>query len=253
MFNNEIVAVKVIDVLHLKREKRITSSYHTPARNFNALSYRKTANTEFRVRDKKIDAKDNSIALVPQNVSYQRLSSVEELYVIHFEIYGIPPDSIQVFYPQNYKNYEFLFEEIFNKWCEKRNGYRYKCNSILNEILYNINKDLTNSTYNLADHIAQIIEKNLSNSNFSLSSLPSEIGISESYIRKKFAEKFKMSPKEYQCQIRLEHAKFILQTGLFSVKETSERCGFTNEKYFSALFKKNFSISPSEYRKKQFQ
>lgn len=252
MFDNETVAVKVIDILHLKWEKRMTYSYYTPARNFNALSYRKTANTEFSFGNQRINAKDKSISLVPKNVSYQRLSSVEDLYVIHFEIYGTPPDSIQVFYPQDYKNYEFLFEEIFNKWYEKRNGYRYKCNGILNEILYNINKDSTDSEYNSADHIAQIIEKNLSNSNFSLSSLPAEIGISESYIRKKFAKKFKMSPKEYQMQIRLEHAKFILQTGLFNVKETSERCGFTNEKYFSALFKKNFSISPSEYRKKQF-
>lgn len=254
MLDNETIAVKVIDVLHLKWTKCM--SYHTPARNFNALSYRKTANTEFIADNNKLTAKDHSISFIPKNISYQRRSSIDDLYVIHFETYGNTSGAIQVFYPQDYKDYELRFEEIFNKWCGKHIGYRYKCNSILNDILYNINKDLYSfdekKSSNVADRVAQIIEKKLSNPSFSLSSLPEEIGISEAYIRKKFAEKFNMSPKEYQIQIRLEYAKILLQTGLFNVKETALQCGFTNEKYFSALFKERFFILPSEYRKKHF-
>ncbi len=254
MFDNEVPAVKVTDVLHLKWIRPM--SYHTPARDFGALSYRKTANTEFITDSGNLTANDHSISFIPKNVSYHRRSSVDELYVIHFETYGNTSGSIQVFYPQNYKDYELFFEEIFNKWRGKHTGYVYKCNSILNDILYNINKNLYSSyeknSSNAAERIAQIIEKNLSNPEFSLSSLPKEIGISEAYIRRKFAEKFNMPPKEYQMQIRLEYAKVLLQTGLFNVKETALQCGFTNEKYFSVLFKERFFVLPSEYRKKYF-
>lgn len=250
MFFDNNISVNVIDVLNLKNDKK--ARFHTGARSFCALSYRKRGNTVFMFNGKTKEALNNSISYVPSDLTYDRISQNEDFIVIHFLSYGKVLKNINVFNPKDYINYEILFNEILGVWNQKNAGFQFKCNSLLNEILYMIQKNTAAKQNDIAQKGAHIIEKKLGDSNFSLCELSKKLKISDAYLRIKFKQKYGMSPKEYQTKLKLEQAKMLIQTGYFSVKDVAHRLGFTNEKYFSQMFKKHFKVSPKNFKSNSF-
>jgi len=55
------------------------------------------------------------------------------------------------------------------------------------------------------------------------------------------------TPKQYLINTRIEQARSLLASGL-SVRETSKRCGFTDEFYFNRLFKKKTGCAPGVWK-----
>lgn len=58
------------------------------------------------------------------------------------------------------------------------------------------------------------------------------------------------SLKDMLDYVRLFHAEKLLILTSMSVLEISDRCGFSDVKYFTSNFKKWYSFTPSEYRKR---
>lgn len=249
MFFDSESATRVREVLYLKRTRK-TVNYRTPAREYGALSYRISERSILNDSHKTVEADRNSILHIPKNLSYVRDSTAGDLIVIHFDIYSDAVDSLRVFYPEQYEEYRLMFKKIYEVWQEKNVGYEFKCNEIFNRILYKLSREQSISGENAdaaaAERAARIIEKHLSDSEFSLAELSRELKISDAYLRIKFREKYGMSLKEYQIKIRLERAKWLLSNGYYNVKESAYHCGFSNEKYFSALFKKTYGCTPKE-------
>ena len=73
--------------------------------------------------------------------------------------------------------------------------------------------------------------------------------ISYSYFRKLFEELYLEPPHHYLLQCRLQKAEQLLISSDLQIKETAVLCGFTDEFYFSRLFKKYYGTSPLKYRK----
>ena len=83
-FENEIISFNILDVLTLKQDNvRMNNS----GRNFSALSFRLKADTVLISNGKEYEMKDNTIAFVPANLDYERVSNADELIVIHFDIF----------------------------------------------------------------------------------------------------------------------------------------------------------------------
>ena len=99
--------------------------------------------------------------------------------------------------------------------------------------------------------IAPAIEK--MNSEFtanelSVSALARECGITDSYFRRIFTEKFGISPKEYIIRLRIGYAKDLLSVGGISVSEVARSCGYAEPTHFSREFSKRVGISPAEFK-----
>ena len=58
------------------------------------------------------------------------------------------------------------------------------------------------------------------------------------------------SPHEFRMNLRVSHAKTLLEDSNMSIQEISDMLGFLNRKYFSLYFKKKVGVSPSKYREK---
>lgn len=100
-------------------------------------------------------------------------------------------------------------------------------------------------------HTAEIIELQLMNSQFSVIKLAEEIGMSQSVLYRKIKAITNLSPNEFIRKIRLNKAAQILLSEEAKVAEVGYRVGFNDPKYFSQTFKRQFDLTPSEFKRKQ--
>jgi AraC-like DNA-binding protein len=75
-------------------------------------------------------------------------------------------------------------------------------------------------------------------------------GYSESYFGYAFKKKYKMSVSLYIRELQLAKAKDLLVDTAFPISAVASYVGFDDSNYFTAIFKKQFGISPKEFRKK---
>ena len=64
-----------------------------------------------------------------------------------------------------------------------------------------------------------------------------------------FHDKFDISPKNYLKNLKLKKAQALLKTTDLPISVIADSLGFDDQLAFSKIFKKEYSISPSEYRK----
>ena len=98
--------------------------------------------------------------------------------------------------------------------------------------------------------IAQLIEQNISSTDFSFSMLANEVGFSAGHMSGLFKRLFGTPFQDYFVSLRLERAKLLLLTTDKKIYEISEKVGFDNPNYFSAAFKKKYGCSPLQYRER---
>ena len=75
-------------------------------------------------------------------------------------------------------------------------------------------------------------------------------GYSESYFGYAFKKKYKMSVSRYIRELQLAKAKDLLVDTAFAISAVASYVGFDDSNYFTVIFKKQFGISPKEFRKK---
>ena len=71
--------------------------------------------------------------------------------------------------------------------------------------------------------------------------------MSEVSFRKKFREFTGLTPSAYILKQKMQRAKKLLRSGLYSVAEAAEAAGFNDPSYFSKVFKKYTGQLPGEY------
>ncbi len=245
-FENEIISFNILDVLTLKQDNvRMNNS----GRNFSALSFRLKADTVLISNGKEYEMKDNTIAFVPANLDYERVSNADELIVIHFDIANHCEKNIDFFVPENKEKLKELFLNILQCWNKKETGYKFKCSAMLYEILalcYKENYKKENSDSKIRASV-DYIKKNFKNTDISIKRIAEKSFISEVYFRKLFKKEYGISPQKYIINLRIQNAVQLISTGYYSLKEVAVLSGYTDYKYFSVEFKKQTGVSPSEY------
>ncbi len=84
--------------------------------------------------------------------------------------------------------------------------------------------------------------------NITIEELASKIHLNKSYFIRKFKAKFGISPLKYLINIRLSNAKIFLQDTDNSIEEIAFLCGFCTSSHFSLIFKREFGVTPGDYR-----
>jgi len=71
---------------------------------------------------------------------------------------------------------------------------------------------------------------------------------SESLFSKRFKAFFHQTPHQFLLDLRMRQSVTLLLETDLPIKEISERCGFSNQLQFSAVFSKKYGIPPKKYR-----
>ena len=82
-----------------------------------------------------------------------------------------------------------------------------------------------------------------------LSELAASLYLSDRHFRRRFAEIYQVSPSEYLMNIRLNAAARMVCNSDRAMTDISLACGFSDSNYFSRVFRRRFSMTPTQYRK----
>lgn len=100
----------------------------------------------------------------------------------------------------------------------------------------------------LAEEMIKFIEENFSEK-ISVSDLEEKLHYSESMLNKKFKEYTSITFNDYLNRYRIKYAMNLLKNSDLMIIDIAYLSGFSNQKYFSKVFKKIIGITPTEYQK----
>ena len=102
------------------------------------------------------------------------------------------------------------------------------------------------------EKLHQLIERNLSNENYSIELLASDICLSRTQLFRKCKALTGVSPVELLRNTRLEAARQLLAEGKGSVAEVASLVGFADASYFTRCYKAYFGTTPHEMNKQKY-
>jgi len=111
-----------------------------------------------------------------------------------------------------------------------------------------LNEKKSNKSDTIITTTLKYIEENYSNPCLSAESIADYVDISPNYLRTIFKNTVNKSLSNYISEFRFNKAKALLETTDLTVSDISTVVGFSNSNYFYTAFKKNFGISPNQYR-----
>ena len=239
--------------MDIRRKKKYKGD--TEARSFHSLSFRVKGNAEFIYDGETVLAKEKSLLLLPEGISYKTKTGLEHLFVVHFKAdESFDANSISSFIPETPAIYQALFQNMYSEWKSKQPGYYFATASYFYSILENIEKDLCQQKYHSnADRMNKVMEfihSSFADTTLSVANIAELFGTSETYFRRKFKEAYSTTPLKYINDLRLAYAAELLESGYYSVGQVAEKTGFTDAKYFSRIFKQKTGKTPSKTMKK---
>lgn len=109
----------------------------------------------------------------------------------------------------------------------------------------------TPSDRKFLEAVARIVDANLDNPDFNVNTLAAALNTSRSSLYAKFESLTGLTPNDFILRHKLRIAAALLRNNPeLNIAETSDRAGFSSPRYFSRCFKKHYSLSPLEYRRK---
>lgn len=151
-------------------------------------------------------------------------------------------------------NIIYLFETALSEY--KRDGHSTIIEAYLTAFFgkllkyYNITKNPSSS-----DTITQILQycSQHYKENITINNIADSLHVSRSCVSHIFSDKIAINFCEYINSLRLTDALKLLKNKNYSITEIAEISGFSTIRTFNRAFYKQFNISPSEYRKTQWQ
>jgi signal transduction histidine kinase/DNA-binding response OmpR family regulator len=96
----------------------------------------------------------------------------------------------------------------------------------------------------------KVVEESISDSEFDIKTFATNMAVSPSTMLRKMKAITGESSDKFIRTLRLKRAAQLLQSTQLSITEICYEVGFSSQKHFSATFKKQFNLSPSDYKKK---
>lgn len=101
------------------------------------------------------------------------------------------------------------------------------------------------------EKLQQVLDKEMSNSEFSSDNFSSSVGMSRMQLHRKLKSLLGVSATEFMRKERLKTAVILLEKGNGNISEIAYSVGFNDVSYFSKCFKEVYNVTPTEYLNKK--
>ena len=208
------------------------------------------------VEDRQYRAEAGSILLQQKNDTYQLNFSGQENTYIVISYLAQPAQTLLSLLPgrqfatPHTEKYRDLFENILRLWNSTAICSQARLCSAVQELLCCIiqehhHKD-DDATASYAEKAIRFLHKNFAQP-LTCQQVADAVGLSASHLSQLFKKHNGVSMIQYLNTLRIQQAKTMIRSGIFTLQEVAESCGFRNEYYFSRVFKQYTGTPPGKY------
>ena len=205
---------------------------------------------------KEYHAQKGDVIIQHKGDTYTLKADVDtEYYVISYSCscegdFGkiLPP--VRIFKPERHFRYMDYFKNTANIYFSDGICSAPLLRSVVQGILCNMIRESFPKVLSSAKNpvVAAIYYIEEYSSHFLTSDdIASAAGCSQSHLRYLFRKSHGESPMHYLNRVRVERAKEMLATNMFTLSDIAIACGFRNVYYFSRVFKEFTGVSPGKY------
>ena len=151
------------------------------------------------------------------------------------------------------KKYDFDKEELLNKYLKQPilSGEQIESMFEIIESFITLmwkEKLIKSQDSSLYAQVSSYIDTNLKES-IHIEDLCQNFFISKNALYKLVTKNANMTPNELILSKRLKYASQLLSSTDYTITRIAEECGFSSQNYFIRAFKKNYGISPLQFKK----
>lgn len=112
-------------------------------------------------------------------------------------------------------------------------------------------KNIAKNDTDIILQVKKYIEQNLDDPTLCLKTISKKFLYNDKYISEKFIKTMRIGFTDYIRNLRIERAVALLESGSRNIGEVARLCGYTDQFYFSKVFKQVKGISPKKYSEKR--
>ncbi|WP_026884156.1 AraC family transcriptional regulator [Clostridium akagii] len=198
---------------------------------------------------------ENPLCVMTVHFSYANVGFSGDEWNITKEIDRLPLDFVQIL--KDYYQINNIFKKLVENWASKLPGYEFSTKTLLRELLFEIFQNIKKNSQNYStslkvEKIIEYMRQNI-DTRLTLAELSQLVQLSSPYLSSVFKETTGYSVIGFFNKIKVDKAKELIIEGDKKIKEVAKVLGFTDEFYFSRIFKKIEGVSPSEFYRKNVQ
>lgn len=110
--------------------------------------------------------------------------------------------------------------------------------------------DVKSNDEELMERIMKSVNAHIDDSEYNVESLVKDVGMSRVQLHRKMKELTGVSTAKFIRNIRMEQACRLIGEGKVNISQVAYAVGFSDQAYFSTVFKQYYGMSPSDYAKK---
>ncbi len=248
--SNPETVFKILSVIELRLPAQHTVIAPRP---HSTLSFRMRGNALFRYGGSDFSLGTDDVLFVPAGCSYHIDSEPENILCINLSVSGSEAMTLEYFVLANVPVLKEAFKSIYEIWSLKEPGYYQKSMSTVYAILYQLEKQCSQTYHSPAfhtiKHAVNYMHAHFADPELSISSLCRIANLSDTQFRRNFYEVYKTTPLKYLQSLRVNYAADLLSGSSLSIEDISAMSGFADSKYFCTVFKKYKLRPPSSFRK----
>ena len=239
------------------RNRNTNFNVEEKCRKNHAIVFMEFGSISYDIDNKTIRLEKGDILLLKKGEAYNAYNSdgpgvPYAFYIVYFDIEGDElPYFKRITKVTHYEKFLDLFSKGHNIGEKRIIAYKLALKSILNDIFCNLYKEYYSSKTTEPSFLYMEKAKKYIDSNYkekiNINILAEISGFSRAHFKRLFSKYYNITPSEYITMVRIEHAKSMLESDIFTLKEIASQCGFYDEYYFSKVFQKIVGCSPKKY------
>jgi AraC-like DNA-binding protein len=198
-----------------------------------------------------IDAED-PLCFLSVHFNYAKVSMDEGKWGINGNVETLHLQPVSEL--KDYYQVEDIFGKLIQSWNTKLPGYEFVAKTLLQQLIIAIAQNTKKQSQNHSTSLK--VEKIINymhqkiNEKVNLNELSDLVQLSPAYLSRSFKEITGYSMIEFFNKMKMDKAKELMLEGDIKIKEVAQTLGYTDEFYFSRIFKRMAGISPSEFQSK---
>ena len=249
-------AARRASFIYAFEKARAVSDRYGPEETF-VMCYKLSGDVYYYQGEHVVNNTPGKLVIIPKNSCfYTKITEAGSYLEIKFDSPVSVEPRLQVFSGFNTREMEAAFRAVITA-CPERDGVGYyECQAQMNRIfamLYRCSDSyLTSHDMELLNPAIEYVKANVFNPGFSVREMQSLVDVSDTYFRQLFIRYYKVPPKRYVINERIQLAKVMMtENPSMPLQYVAEAVGFTDVYYFYRIFKRETGMPPGQFERER--